>query len=258
VRALRIARLALHVARGLFIAAFLFPFEGRARRDRAICAWARRLLAVASVRLHVHGRLDAARPLMIVANHVSWLDIFAIQALHPVRFVAKSEVRGWPLLGWLSEKAGTLFIEQSKRRETHRINGLIAESLKSGEVFGIFPEGTTTDGSRLLKFHASLLAPAAAVGAAVQPVAIRYEREDGTLCTEAAFDGERSLWATVLGISTQRRIDVHVWFGTPLETAPRHRREVAEAAREIIRRRLRLDAPSSRSETDGDLRAAAR
>ena len=240
-RWLRIARLALHVARGLLIAAFFFPFERPAQRRREIRRWAKGVLAIVAVRVHVHGKVARVRPLMLVANHVSWLDIFAIQSVQPVRFVAKSETRAWPLVGWLSARGGTLFIDQARRRDTHRISALVAELLCEGEVFAIFPEGKTTDGSRLLKFHASLLAPALAVGAAVQPVAIRFQREDGTLCTEAAFDGERSLWDTVLGITSQRRIDAHVSFAEPLTNDAGHRRELAAGAREVIRRTLSLE-----------------
>ena len=255
-RWLRIARLALHVARGLFIVAFFFPFQGAEQRKREVRRWAQGVLSVVAVRVHVHGAIPDARPLMLVANHVSWLDIFAIQSVLPVRFVAKSETRAWPLVGWLSARGGTLFIDQARRRDTHRVSALVAELLAEGEVFAIFPEGKTTDGSRLLKFHASLLAPALAVGATIQPVAIRFQREDGTLCTEAAFD-ERSLWDTVLSITSQRRIDAHVSFAEPLASAGRHRRELAEAAREIIRRTLSLEDSSSRSDTGADRRAAA-
>ena len=195
---------------------------------------------------------------MLVANHVSWLDIFLIQSVLPVRFVAKTETRSWPFVGWLSEKAGTLFIHQSRLRETHRINTLVADAMLAGDVFAFFPEGTTTDGSRLLKFHASLLAPALDAGATVQPVAIRYEREDGTLCTEAAFDGQRSLVDTVLGITSQRSIDAHLTFARPLESAGRRRRDVADDAREVIRRTLSLPDSSNPSETADDRRASAR
>jgi 1-acyl-sn-glycerol-3-phosphate acyltransferase len=253
-RALRITRLALHVARGLFIAALFFPFQGRERRRFEIQRWARQLLAIAAVRLHVHGAIADATPLMLVANHVSWLDIFAIQSICPVRFVAKTETRSWPLVGWLSERAGTLFIHQARLRDTHRINTLVADAMRAGDVFAFFPEGTTTDGSRLLKFHASLLAPALEADAAVQPVAIRYEREDGTLCTGAAFDGERSLMDTVMSITAEPHIDAHVWFAPTLQSAGRRRREVAEHAREIILRML----SSTRSERGAGLRASAR
>jgi 1-acyl-sn-glycerol-3-phosphate acyltransferase len=239
-RWLRIARLALHLVRGLFTAAFLFPFQSQATRDREIGEWAAGVLDILALRLTVHGEPVKARPLMLVANHVSWLDIFAMQSVAPVRFVAKSEVRRWPLVGWLSARAGTLFIEQARRHDTLRINRLVGESLRSGEVFAVFPEGTTTDGSRLLKFHASLLAPALQVGATLQPAAIRFTREDGTLCTEAAFDGVRSVWDVVLGVTRHRTVNVSLTFMPPLATDGYHRRELAIYAREAIRLTLGL------------------
>jgi 1-acyl-sn-glycerol-3-phosphate acyltransferase len=257
-RWLRIARLALHLARGLFTAAFLFPFQSQATRDREIREWAGGILDILALRLSVDGDIVKARPLMLVANHVSWLDIFAMQSVLPVRFVAKSEVRQWPLVGWLSARAGTLFIHQANRRDTLRINTLVGESLKSGEIFAVFPEGTTTDGSRLLKFHASLLAPALEAGATLQPAAIRFEREDGTLCTEAAFDGVRSVWDVVLGVTRHRSVNVAVSFLPPLATDGYHRRELAIYAREAIRLRLNLPEESSPSETGADRRGAAR
>ncbi|MDB5902203.1 MAG: 1-acyl-sn-glycerol-3-phosphate acyltransferase [Betaproteobacteria bacterium] len=256
-RWLRIAHLALHFARGLFTAAF-FPFLGAARRNREIQRWSSVLLEVLAVRLHVHGAPTDARPLMLVGNHVTWLDIFSIDSVLPVRFVAKSEVRRWPLVGWLSERVGTLFIDQSKARDTLRVNMLVTESLRAGEVFAVFPEGRTTDGSRLLDFHASLLAPALEVDAVLQPFAIRYERTDGSLCTEAAFDGDRSLWQTVMGITSQREVHVHVRFLPPLVASGRRRREIANEAREAISRSLYPRAPSSRSGTPAGLPAAAR
>jgi 1-acyl-sn-glycerol-3-phosphate acyltransferase len=253
-RWLRLAHLALHFARGLFTEAFFFPFQSPQRRKCEIRRWAARLLDVLALRLHVHGALADERPLMLIANHVSWLDIFAMQSVLPVRFVAKSEVRRWPLAGWLSARAGTLFIERARRHDTARINDLIVRSLREGCVFAVFPEGTTTDGSHVLKFHASLLAPALEVGAALQPVAIRFERVDGTLCTEAAFDGVRSVWDTLIGVTSHREVHLHLWFLPPLETAGRHRRDLAVDARDAILRTLPLE-PSSRSETPADLRA---
>ena len=177
--------------KGALIAGLLFPLQSAARRKREIELWSARLCYILGVRIFLHGSPPAydLRPLMIVANHVSWLDIFAINAVVPVRFVAKAEVRRWPLVGWLSARAGTIFINRARRQDTLRINGLIVDALRAGELFAVFPEGTTSDGSRLLKFHSSLLEPALQAGAAVQPVALRYEREDGSLCTEAAYDG---------------------------------------------------------------------
>ena len=103
-RWLRIVGLALHVARGLFIAAFFFPLQTALQRNREIRRWSQKLLAILHVRLEVRGALTDARPLMLVGNHVSWVDIFAVDSVLPVRFVAKSEVRAWPFVGWLSAR----------------------------------------------------------------------------------------------------------------------------------------------------------
>ncbi len=247
-RWLRIARLALHLARGLFIAGCFFPFQSPVQRRTEIRRWSARLLEVLAVRLHMHGSPLDTRPLMFVANHVTWLDIFLVDAVLPVRFVAKAEVRRWPLVGWLSARCGTAFIHRARRHDTARINDVVTHALAAGEVFAVFPEGTTTDGSHLLKFHASLLEPALLAGAALQPVALRYERADGTLCTEAAFDGTRSLWDTLMGITSQAAIDAHLWFLPALATAGRHRRELAAEARDAISLRLSPRARCSRTE----------
>jgi 1-acyl-sn-glycerol-3-phosphate acyltransferase len=258
-RWVRVGRLALHLARGVLIAALLFPFHNAERRRREIQRWSRKLLALLAVRLSVHGTppSKSVRPLMLVSNHVSWLDIFAIDAVVPSRFVAKSEVRSWPVMGWLCERVGTLFIERARRHDTVRINHAAGDALRAGDVFAVFPEGTTTDGSTVLKFHASLLAPALEAGAAIQPVALRFERTDGSLCTEAAYDGEKSLWDALMGITSEREIVARVWFLPPIAPEQSHRRDLARAARDAILLTLFPRAPDSRTDTAGDLRAAA-
>ena len=256
----RVTRLALHVLRGLATSAFLFPLQSSQRRKREIEHWSLDLLNILNVRLFLHGKPPAygARPLVIVANHVSWLDIFAINAIVPARFVAKSEVRAWPVMGWLSARAGTIFIERARRHDTVRVNHVVASALRAGDVFAVFPEGTTTDGSTLLKFHASLLEPALEAAALIQPVALRFERSDGTLCTEAAYTEGKSVWGTLMAMTSQHEIRAHVCFLEPLAAEGRHRRDVAGAAREAILRTLRLEDAGSRSDTAGDRRAAAR
>ena len=257
-RGTRIIRFALHLARGMLIEALFFPLQSEERRKREVERWSRQLLDMLAVRLCVSGApADRAQPLMLVANHVSWLDIFAINAVVPARFVAKSEVRRWPLVGWLCARAGTIFIERARRHDTARINHAIGRALAAGDVFAVFPEGTTTDGSAVLKFHASLLEPALEAGAAVQPVALCYECNDGTLCTEAAYDGDKSLWDALMGMTSRREIVARVWFLQPLAPQTRHRRELALAAREAILRTLLPERCDSRTGTDVDLRAAA-
>lgn len=191
---------------------------------------------------------------MLVANHVSWLDIFVIDSVVPARFVAKSEIRGWPLLGWLCERSGTLFLHRARRRDMARINSEVSTALLAGDVFAVFPEGTTTDGSTVLKFHSSLIAPARVAHASVQPVAIRFQRADGSLCLEAAYDGDKSLWDALLMMTTQRVIEAHVWFLPVIANADQHRRELAADAREAIVLTLFPGAQSNRIERAADLR----
>ena len=236
-RGVRITRFMLHLLRGLLTVAAAFPFWGPARRRSAVQRWSHALLQMLGVQLHVHGEPPLARPVMLVANHVSWLDICAINAAIMVRFIAKSEVRAWPVIGWLSAQTGTLFLERARRRDTARINDLVADAMRAGDVVGVFPEGTTTDGSQVLRFHSSLLQPALLAAAEVQPVALRYARSDGSLCVEAAYDGDKSLWDTLRLIVAQPAIHAHVWF-LPVLPAGADRRALAQAAHAVIAARL--------------------
>ena len=237
-RSLRLVRLATHVLQGVLTVALLFPFYSKSRCRAAIRKWSGSMLRTLGVHVHVHDAPAMVRPLMIVVNHVSWLDIVVLNSVIPVRFVAKSEIRKWPVIGWLSAKAGTLYIERGRRSDTARVNRLIAEVMLEGDVAAVFPEGTTSDGSEVLRFHSSLLQPVLIAGAVVQPVALRFAHHDGALCKEAAYDGDKSLWYTLLQIVGLQRIDAHLHF-LPLLTADvPHRRALAEAARCAIVNRL--------------------
>ncbi|HEY9445890.1 MAG TPA: lysophospholipid acyltransferase family protein [Burkholderiales bacterium] len=236
-RVSRILRLVLHLLRGMAIAGVLFPFISEARRRGHIRRWSRQVLAILAIRLHVqhadgaesHSRLNA----MLVANHVSWIDIFAIDAIMPARFVAKSEVARWPLVGWLSTRVGTLYVSRSRRHDTARINRDVSAALQRGELVAVFPEGRTTDGSRILKFHSSLLQPAVSVQAAILPVALSYWRADGTRCTELAYDRHWSLWDTVRRMVRLKRIECRLTV-LPLMRPQHHRRILADDAHAAI------------------------
>lgn len=246
----RVLRLLWHFLAGTGIAAFHFPRWTHAERRDRIGSWSRELLAILGVRIVEPG----ARPAvvggyLIVANHVSWLDIFVINALQPARFVSKAEVRQWPLIGWLSARAGTLFLERERRRDLARVGAAVAEALHAGDVCAVFPEGTTTDGSELLRFHGSLLQPAVASGAAVLPLALRYVALDGSLCTAVAYHQQRTVWDTLRDITRHPLIEVEVSLLEPLDSALADRRELAAAAHAAISRALTDRARYSRTGT---------
>ena len=195
---------------------------------------------------------------MVAANHVSWLDIFALSGVRPTRFVAKSEIRDWPMAGWIAERAGTLFIRRERRRDTSRINELVHGALADGDCVGLFPEGTTTEGDRLLRFHTSLFEAAVANRARVHPAAVRYEHADGSLCRAMAFVGEVSFVQSLGLVIRQRGIVARLAFAPPLETAGSTRREVAAAAEDSVATLLRLAPEDRPPRTPPDPPAAGR
>lgn len=233
-------RLAVHLAKAAAIAGAVYPFLAQDNRRHKLQRWSAQMVTVMGARLTVRGTppVHNGAPFMIVANHVSWLDIFAINAAVPMRFVAKSEVRAWPLIGWLCARADTLFIERGRRRDLARIDDEIAAALRAGGGMGIFLEGTTTDGSVVLPFHSSLLRPAQLADAVIYPVAIRYCHADGALCSEPAYDGDKTLWDTLKAMSTLREFQVHVHFLPPMAVAGVHRRELAQRAHAAVSRVL--------------------
>ncbi len=259
-RLLRLARVGLHLARAIAVAALVFPFVRPEIRRAHIRDWSRGLLDILAVRLRVTGVRPETHgaPLMLVANHVSWLDIYVINAVQPACFVAKSEIRAWPVIGWLSEKTGTLFIQRARRRDIVRVNERLTQVMRDGDPVVVFPEATTTDGATVIKFHSSLLQPAVLAGAVLQPVAIRYVRGDGTRCEEAAYYGGNTLWGSLKIVAAQPEICAEMAFLPALESGGRRRGELAGAARELILRSLFPSVPGNPAGRAGGPQAAAR
>ena len=215
--------------------------------------WSARLLSILGIRLRYHGTLPAAetQQVMLAANHVSWLDVYSIITVCPARFVAKSEIRGWPLFGWLSGNVGTLFIERAKRSDTARINEHIAGALNSGDRVAVFPEGGTSDGTILHHFHASLLQPAVSVSAMLHPVAIRYTDMAGNISKAAAYF-HISLLESVRQVLRQPRIDVELIFTDAIDSHGKNRRELARSTEHAIANALSLPLPHKPSGKPSD------
>ena len=222
----RLLRASVHVLHGTWIAVVRFPRLDQATRHALVQWWAGRTLALMGVRLLPDG---APRPgaKLLVANHISWLDIMAIHAVCPeARFVSKADVLRWPVLGALIGAAGTLFIQRERKRDALRVVHQMADSLGAGETVAIFPEGTTGDGHGLLPFHANLLQAAIAAEVPVQPVALRYADAFGPVSAAVIYIGDtslvRSLW----------------WVACGDEVTVRVRMLPAEGVRHADRRRL--------------------
>ena len=245
-RGVRLTRAALHVVEGLATTAFVFPFAKPHSRKRLIQAWSKRLLKIFAVELEHSGvPPDFNGPVLIVANHISWLDIFVVLALRPSRFIAKSDIKRWPMIGPLVSSVGTLYLDRTRRRDAVRINSQVAEALANGDVIALFPEGTTTHGRELLPFHGSLLQPVIQAGGQVLPAAIRYMHDDGSHSTAAAYVGETSLMESLRQLVRARKTRVRIHLCEPFPTTGRHRREVAAVSHAIIRSALDLADKSS-------------
>jgi 1-acyl-sn-glycerol-3-phosphate acyltransferase len=227
--ALRLARVLVHLVAALD-AALSFGRLQEPERLGFVRWWARGLLSVLGVRLHVTGEA-VHKPALIVANHVSWLDIIALLAVEPARFVCKSEVAAWPALGWLLKRGGAVFIRRGSVRDVWRVNNELRARFAALQSVGAFPEGTTSMGDDVGVFRPALFQPAVERGLAVQPVAISYSSK------AAAFVGETSFFQSLLGICAARRLEVHVALLAPLGPGLT-RKQAAAQARDAIRARI--------------------
>jgi len=231
----RLLRALLHAVAGWLTITLLFPRWPQQRREATVQAWAQRMLRILGIPLHVQGQAPARGPLLLVSNHISWLDILVMHAARHCRFVSKSDVKHWPLIGTLSTGGGTLYIEREKRRDAMRVVHHMAESLKAGDIVAVFPEGTTGDGETLLPFHGNLIQAAISANAPVQPVGLRFaDRATGRNSEGPLYLGDdsllKSLWRTLAG----RPFVAHVRFGTPQDGGGRDRRQWAHDLREAV------------------------
>lgn len=207
--------------------------------DRAWLAgwWHRRLLGVLGIHVHRHGAPVAGAHLS-VANHISWLDIPVINASEPVRFIAKSEIRHWPLAGWLATAAGSFYLRRGKG-DAPRLMDRLSTYLRTGGAIALFPEGTTTAGIGLLRFHGRMFAPAIEARCAVQPIALHYRATpDGRAV--APFVGDDDLLRHLLRVLREPRLDVDITYCEPIQALGRERAELATTAQTRIEQALKL------------------
>ncbi len=238
-RARRATRLARHLVRVYTSARRRAPRLHLPARLELAGAFAREMLEALEVRARVCGRpFPATDPVLIVANHVSWLDMYALNAVTGARFVAKSEVRGWPFFGTIAERFDTLFIVRGSYRDAARMRTEVARALRDGDRVVVFPEGTTSDGKTLGRFYPALFQAAIDAHAPVQPVAIRYLDGRGARSAAPVFVGDTTVLQSVAHVIREPSLAVEVTFGPPLSPLGRTRRDLAESAREWIRNAL--------------------
>jgi 1-acyl-sn-glycerol-3-phosphate acyltransferase len=223
------------VLSGAWTVRFVFPRLSQAQKEERIQAWALALLARLAIKLIVKGRPVDAGPALLAANHISWLDIMVLHAARHCRFVSKSELQHWPLVGTLATGAGTLYIERESRRDAMRVVHHMAECLQQGEVLAVFPEGTTGDGTQLLPFHANLLQAAISANAPVQPISLHFADETtGAVSFAPCYVGDDTLIASIWRTLSANGVVAVLNFGEPQWAQGRDRRTWAADLRITI------------------------
>ena len=233
----RLLRATVHVLHGMAVMTRFPRLDPSARHER-IRWWSAGLVRAMGLQLQVSG---TPRPgaTLLVANHISWLDIAAIHAAAPhARFVSKSDVLAWPLLGWLIRNAGTLFIERARKRDAVRVVHAVAEALSTGDSVAVFPEGTTGSGPEPLPFHANLLQAAVSTGTPVQLVVLRFDDHRGRFSPAVLYMGDTTLLQSLWRVASARQLMVSVELLPPVGTRHADRRALAEHLREVLAQRL--------------------
>jgi len=230
----RLARGVLHILHGLAVVLLRFGTLDPAGREARVRWFSARMLHVLGIAIEVEG-VARADGVLLVANHVSWLDINALHAVVPrARFVSKADIQGWPLLSRLADAGGTLYLERERKRDALRVVHLVAEALAAGQAVAVFPEGTTADGRTLLPFHANLLQAAIATATPVQPVAIRFSDAGGPVSPAVEFVGATTLLQSLWRVACAERLVAHVTLLPARASAHAERRALVQTLRDDI------------------------
>ena len=224
-------------------AALVAPRVPVATRRRMATRLARRTLRTLSVRVTRRGALTPpGAPLLVVANHISWLDVYVLNALLEGCFVAKSETAGWPIIGTISRGFDAIHLVRESFRDAARVKDVVAAALSGGERVVVFPEATTTDGTRLRRFHPAMFQAAIDARVPVLPVALSYRRPDGSADLAPAFIDDMTFVESLRRVLRASVLRAEVVFGVPLASAGSTRRDLARAAHGFVARALALPA----------------
>lgn len=206
---LRSVRVGMLLGRGLFTVTRLSAATPSAIREAHIRQWACAVLQALGIQVQLQGAIQPG--LLLVANHVSWLDVIVLHSLCPqARFVAKADVLRWPVIGRLAQGAGTLFVERDRPRLAARIVSEVTGVLGSGGTVMVFPEGTTTDGVSVLPFRSSLLQAAFAGNGKAQPIALRYSEGAHSISPSVRYLGDDSLVQSIWWLCRARGVVAEV------------------------------------------------
>ena len=243
-RLIRLVLLTVWIGCGLLALAFCFPWFAAVARGEVTRTWSRGLLKILGVRCRVEGAWQRSGGL-VVANHVSWLDPFVLLSIHPMHFVAKAEIRQWPVFGWLAAHAGTVFVDRERPRDVGRVAKAFGGRVEDGELVALFPEATTSDGSYVRSFKTALFQVAVTQAVPCLPVALAYAQP------EAVWIDDMSFMQSVWRMTALARLEVRVVLCAAILPMQQDRRDLARQSEQAIAAALSLPVRRSRPETDG-------
>jgi 1-acyl-sn-glycerol-3-phosphate acyltransferase len=212
--------------------------------------WMQHMTRIVGIRVTQYGRPLTAN-VMFVANHISFLDILVISAIVPARFLSKHTVRYWPIIGYLTHLSGTVFIERGKPSQLSRTLDALRQALSSGRPMLIFPEGTTTLGTQVIKFHSGLFQAAIDNMVPVQALTLHYRRNERADRVAAYIDNDNFL-LSLLRLMAQDNTEVHISFSPPIDSTDQVRQHLAAQSHATISRSLHahLHSPSTPHDFD--------
>jgi 1-acyl-sn-glycerol-3-phosphate acyltransferase len=237
---------------GLLTVLVVFPGIRTSAREFLVAGWSRALLWACGVRVQellapgarslsaLRGMTGPGQGRLLVPNHVSWLDIFAIDAMAPASFVAKAEIARWPLVGTLVARAGTVFVERGRRHAVHAVIQELGARLAQGYRAAVFPEGTTSEGDRLLVFHGNLIQAALNAGVPLVPIGLRYVDPQDQPSPAVLYVGDTTFVASLWRIIGQARLTVQVHVLPDIEPGTQTRQALAHQSRLALAQRLGL------------------
>lgn len=237
----RLFRFGIHTLKGLLICGLVFPFIDQQHRSKRIQYWSQQLLRMCGVHAECRQPLPDTHVTstgLIVANHISWLDIFVLNSIQPCRFIAKEEVRHWPVVGWLVALAGTLFISRERKKDLKRVFRHILHHLQLGERVAFFPQGTSSAHDALTPFKASLFETAIIAHVDIHPYAIGYVDSSGAHQRAAEYIGETTFMQSVIRVLSSQDLIAQVQALPIIAVNQSNRRELAQAAHEAIAKAL--------------------
>jgi 1-acyl-sn-glycerol-3-phosphate acyltransferase len=225
----KLLRAVVHAAHGFWTIKTVFPKLDVEEREQRVNAWAGKMLVITGIELAITG-VPACGPVLLVANHISWLDILVMHSARYCRFVSKSDIQHWPFVSTMAAGAGTLYIERTSRRDAHRVVQQMAASLQAGHVLAVFPEGTTGDGVTLKPFHANLIQAAIEADVPVQPVALKFvDAQTGLISFAPRYVDDDTLSVSLWNTLTAPPLRAILNFGQAQAAEGRNRREWAQA-----------------------------